>query len=203
MSEYECYVQEVICSLLYRPYLLKLTQSTLKPPFTLPSFVLTDWMKGLQQSDVLLTSSSHCLEREGIATIAKVLKAGRAVERVFAVGPLLPAESKEVLDLERTGSKAGDLNVFLDRIVQEKGPKSVLYVRGFNYHSAHSTNCSLIVFGRYHLVLCSIPHNQRWCSPSCTSSSASISPSSWFIVPNPLHSLLHFVNLSRHRRSCF
>ncbi|KAA1470687.1 UDP-Glycosyltransferase/glycogen phosphorylase [Dentipellis sp. KUC8613] len=99
-----------------------------EPPVLLPVAMVVDWVFGIRDADILVTSTAHALERLGLAEFSKWLKKQPKAADVLAVGPLTSTRTPEVVRKEQEQADATGLTAYLDRHLAAKGEKSVLYI---------------------------------------------------------------------------
>ncbi|THH15936.1 hypothetical protein EW146_g4624 [Bondarzewia mesenterica] len=99
-----------------------------EPPVLLPVAMVVDWLFGIRDADVLVTTTAQALERLGLEAFSHWLKDQPKAARILSVGPLTSQRTPEVVRKEKEQADATGLSSFLDRMVQEKGDKSVLYI---------------------------------------------------------------------------
>nr|A0A1V0QSE8.1 RecName: Full=UDP-glycosyltransferase eriJ; AltName: Full=Erinacine biosynthesis cluster protein J [Hericium erinaceus]ARE72247.1 UDP-glycosyltransferase [Hericium erinaceus] len=99
-----------------------------EPPVLLPVAMVVDWVFGIRDADILVTSTAQALERQGLQVFSKWLKEQPKHSDILAVGPLTSQRTPEVARKEKEEADAGGFTAFLDAWAAKKGPKSVLYI---------------------------------------------------------------------------
>ncbi|TDL26778.1 UDP-Glycosyltransferase/glycogen phosphorylase [Rickenella mellea] len=99
-----------------------------EPPVIIPVAMVVDWVFGFRDADVLVTTTAHALEKQGLEAFSHWLKDHPKGARILSVGPLTSKRIPEVAEKERLQADESGLTLFLDKWVERKGNKSVLYI---------------------------------------------------------------------------
>lgn len=90
--------------------------------------MVVDWVFGIRDADVLVTTTAQALERLGLEAFSRWLKNQPKAAEILSVGPLTSKRIPEVVKQEKEQADATGLSAFLDKMVKQKGLKSVIYV---------------------------------------------------------------------------
>ncbi|KAF9002947.1 UDP-Glycosyltransferase/glycogen phosphorylase [Cyathus striatus] len=99
-----------------------------EPPVLLPVAMVVDWIYGIREADILVTTTAGALERQGLNAFSSWLQTIPKKAEILSVGPLTSKRIPEVVEKEKEQSDSIGLTSFLERVHKEKGEKSAIYI---------------------------------------------------------------------------